>query len=167
MKSFNRITIVLVLLAVTLFATACSGDGGSLRVVALEACSLLGATTDDTNVSNTNSPTDAAKAFLEGTFKADAATLRSVTCEAQRGEITDEALAQMNEAMTAMGTVDLTGVTYTYNEAAKTVSLGGEIKATVQGVAVDIPVSSMFADGLPVIEEGGGWRVCPTGGLSG
>ena len=144
MKSFNRITLMLVLVIVALVAAACGGAGGT-----------------------TGSPTDAAKAFLEGTFKADAAALRSVTCEAQRGEITDEALAQMNEAMTAMGTVDLTGVTYTYNEAAKTVSLGGEIKATVQGVAVDIPVSSMFADGLPVIEEGGAWRVCPTTGVTG
>ena len=65
----------------------------------------------------------------------------------------------MNEAMTAMDTIDLTGVTYTYNEAAKTVSLGGSIKATVQGVSMDIPVDSMFPVGLPVIEEGGGWRV--------
>ena len=161
MKSFNRITIVLVLLAVTLFATACSGNGGSLRVVALEACSLLGATTGDTNVSTFDSPTDVAKAFFEGTFNVDATALRNATCQAQRGEITDEALAEMNEAITAMGTIDLTGVTYTYNESAKTVSLGGSIKATVQGVAVEIPVSSMFRDGLPVIEEGGGWRVCP------
>jgi hypothetical protein len=149
MKSFNRIALMLTFVMVALVAAACGGGGGG----------------------STGSAADAAKAFLEGTFKADAAALRNVTCEAQRGQITDEALAQMSAGLEAMGGaagLDLSGVTYTYNEASKTVTLGGVIKATVSGVSMDVPVDQMFGnEGLPVIEEGGGWRVCPTGTLGG
>ena len=145
MKSFNRITLIFALVIVALVAAACGGAGGT-----------------------TGSPTDAAKAFLEALTRFDVDALRSNLCEARRGDITD--IETNSEALAAMREVsyDFSGVTYTYNESASTVTIGGEVIITVAGQTTPAPASSLVGSGsLPVVQEGGAWRVCPTGVLGG
>lgn len=132
MKLFSRTGFIFVMMIIVLVSTACGGN---------------------------NSPTGVAKTFFEGLLKADAATIRSVLCEARIADAKDEIFDTMSDA-TKDGNFDLSNVTYTYSEAAKIVTLGGIIRATVRGVSVDVPASNILPYGLPVIEEGGNWRVC-------
>lgn len=137
MKLFNKVGLMLALIVIALVAAACGGGGGS------------------------GSATDAAKSFMEAVFKADANAMRNVTCDAQKGQITDDMVSNLREGLAQMGqNVDISGLTYTYDSSTKMVKIGGNIKATVQGVSVDVPIASMFPE-FPVVEEGGGWKVCP------
>jgi len=107
-----------------------------------------------------NSPADVAKTFIEGMFRLDVAALQSVTCEAKRAGITDELLAESSKSLTS-GAFDLSGVTYIYNDATSSVSVGGIIRATVNGIAMAYPANTLIPIGIPVVKEGFRWRVCP------
>ena len=134
MKLLNRVTLVLVLLAVMSVATACGGN---------------------------NSPTDVAKIFFEGILKTDASAIRSVICEARRGGVTDELVAEKREAMAAIDTSDLTSVTYTYNKTTSSVSVGGDVRINVNGLSIRVSANALIPEGIPVVKEGLNWRVCP------
>jgi len=131
---------------------------------------LVIAPAGDTSVSIFDSPTDVAKAFLEALTRFDVDTMQSNLCEARRGDMTDASMAEAREAMAVMAAMaggvsyDFSGVTYIYNESASTVTVGGEVIITVAGQTNYAPASSLVGSGsLPVVQEGGGWRVCPTG----
>ncbi len=148
MKSLNRAMLIAVLVLVAIVSAACGGgsSGGAGK------------------------PEDAAKAFIEATFKGDFTALKNSVCDKLKGDLTTEAEATIKaglEQMGGAGNLDTSAITYTYDSANKSVTLGGTMKATVQGVSMDIPVDTMFPGGLPVVEEGGGWKVCPATVLGG
>lgn len=145
----KRVLLIVAMMVIALVSAACGGGGGG---------------------GGAGSATDAAKAFIEATFKGDFNALRNSVCEARRGELTAEQEAAITAGLQSMGgagAVDTSGITYTLNSENNTVTLGGTIKVTVQGTTVDAPVESMFAEGLPVLQEGGSWKVCPTNMLGG
>lgn len=147
MTVLKRVLLIVTLLTIALVSAACGGGGGG---------------------GGAGSATDAAKAFIEATFKGDFTALRNSVCEAQRGNLTAEQEAQIKaglEQMGGMGNLDISGITYTQD--GNTVKLGGTIKVSIQGTSMDLPVDSMFAEGLPVVQEGGSWKVCPTNILGG
>jgi len=149
MKSLNRAMLIAVLVLVAIVSAACGGGGSG---------------------GGSGKPEDAAKAFIEATFKGDFTALKNAVCDKLKGDLTAEAEATIKAGLDQMGgagSLDTSAITYTYDSANKVVTLGGTMKATVQGVSMDIPVDTMFATGLPVVEEGGGWKVCPETVLGG
>jgi len=141
MKSLNRAMLIAVLVLVAIVSAACGGGSGG----------------------GSGKPEDAVKNWMTALFAGDGATVRNNTCDAQKAGITDELVNQMKSAYSASGaTVDISPLTYTYDSTAKTVTVGGNIKVTISGVSTDAPVP--FPP-FPVVEEGGGWKVCaPMGG---
>lgn len=141
----KRVLLIVAMMVIALVSAACGGGGDS--------------------GGGAGSATDAAKAFIDATFKGDFNAMRNAVCEARRGELTAEQEAEITAGLQAMGgagSIDSSGITYTHNTENNTVTLGGTIKVTVQGTTVDAPVEAMFAEGLPVLQEGGSWKVCPT-----
>ena len=146
----KRVLLIVALMLIALVSAACSGGGDS--------------------GGGRGRASDAAYAFIDATFKGEFNALRNAVCEARRGELTAEQEAEITAGLQAMGgagSIDSSGITYTFNSESNTVTLGGTIKVTVQGTTVDAPVDAMFAEGLPVLQEGGSWKVCPTNILGG
>lgn len=150
MTVLKRVLLIVTLLTIALVSAACSGGGGG------------------SGGGGAGSATDAAKAFIDATFKGDFTALRNAVCESQRNTLTaeqEQAIKDGLEQMGGIGNIDISGITYTQD--GNTVKLGGNIKVSIQGASMDLPVDTMFADGLPVVQEGGSWKVCPTDILGG
>jgi len=107
----------------------------------------------------TITPETVAKTWVEALFRADGDTLRAATCESQRSTITDEILKSVSEAFSMGGaTIKLDNVTYTFDEATSTLTVGGTMEIIVSGVSQEIP-ASMFPP-FPMVQENGTWLVC-------
>ena len=137
MKSFNRVSLMLVLVVVAMLAAACGGGSGT----------------------GAGSADGAAKAWFEALLKADGNALRNNMCDAQKAAITDAVVSSLATSLSGAGaTMDTAGVTYTVN--GSNVTLGGTMKVTAAGQSVDVPMTSFPLGTLPVVQEGGTWKVC-------
>lgn len=142
----KRILLIVAMMIIALISVACGGGGGT-----------------------SGSPTDVAKTFVEGIFAGNANAIRSVVCESAKSQITDEGLqaitGPINMMKEAGGEVVLSGLTYTYDSNKKIVTISGEVKVRIAGQETALPMSlnDLFGNGgIPVLEEGGKWTVCPS-----
>lgn len=130
------IIISLFVLFATVFLAACGGRGAS-------------------------SPEAAAQNWLNAFFKADGKTLRDTTCTAQSLALTDSVINGLANTLGMTGaTFDLSRLTYVYDATRKTVAIGGTVRITVNGITRDQNLTMLNLNILPVVEEGGGWKVC-------
>jgi len=107
-----------------------------------------------------STPEEVSKAWLEALFNVDEQIIRENTCESQRNLITDDMINNLEESLGVGIKWDFSDVTFTFNETMNSVTLGGNLQATISEQVVDVPMSSFpFAD-LSVINEGGRWFVC-------
>lgn len=138
MKSLNRAMFIAVLVLVAMVSVACGGGSSG---------------------GGAGKPEDAAKNWVEALFKADGATLRNNMCDAQKAAITDDVVSSLASSLGGTGaTLDTAGITYTVS--GNNVTLGGNLKVTMSGQSVDVPMTSFPLGTLPVVQEGGGWKVC-------
>lgn len=129
-----KITVILVFTAV--FLVGCGGRGAS-------------------------TPEAAAQNWLNAFFKADGKTLRDTTCTAQSLALTDSVINGLSNTLGMTGaTFDLSRLTYAYDATRKTVAIGGTVRITVNGITRDQDLTMLNLNILPVVEEGGGWKVC-------
>lgn len=137
MKQFTRM-ISLVVLAALLAACGGGGGGGGMSM------------------------TDAAKQFLEATFKQDKDKALAVVCAAYKTAA--EATFSAGAAAAGAAEVDLSGVTFTVaKESGDTgeVAVSGKIKITVAGQSQEMDLAQMGTmTNLPMKNESG-WKVCP------
>lgn len=106
-------------------------------------------------------PSDVAKAWIDGLFNADGQAMRDNMCKSQRAAITDEVVNQLDASLLGAGaTIDTAGITYTFNDATSMVTIGGNLKVTVSGQSVDVPMTSFPLAEIPVVNEDGRWFVC-------
>lgn len=143
----KRVLLITAMMIIALVSAACGGGGGG---------------------GGSGSATDAAKTFFEALIKADGNALRGSLCAAQQAAITDEVVSSLASSIGGTGAeLDTSGITYTLE--GTNVVLGGTMKVSVQGQSVDVPMSQFPLGSLPVVEEGGGWKVCinPLTGLGG
>ncbi|MCL4255388.1 MAG: hypothetical protein KJ043_16635, partial [Anaerolineae bacterium] len=134
----KRVLLITAMMIIALVSAACGGGGGG---------------------GGSGSATDAAKTFFEALLKADGNALRGSLCAAQQAAITDEVVSSLSSSIGGTGAeIDPSGVTYTLN--GSEVTLGGVLKVSMSGQSVDVPMEQFPLGNLPVVEEGGGWKVC-------
>jgi hypothetical protein len=108
-----------------------------------------------------SSPEIAGKNWIEAFFRADGEALRANMCNVQSAALTDGVLAQLAQGLGSAGsTLDLSGLTYTYNQAGGTVTIAGMVRVSLAGQTVERSLDMMQLDILPVVQEDGGWKVC-------
>lgn len=128
-----------------------------LMVVALSACSGGGSTGGGGGMSMT----DAAKQFLESTFKGDKEAWRSVACEA----IKDQADSLDSIPRPEGFTMDFSALKYEVKEESGDtgkVLVSGSVKMTMSGQSVDQDVANMGLSEIAMKREGGSWKACPS-----
>lgn len=131
----KRTWLLVGLLVIALVSVACGGGG-------------------------TGSPQgDVAKAVVDATFSNDIQAIRNNVCAERNADFTPDQEQIIRQITDSLGTIDTSGVIYTYNEQTRIVMLSGVIKSTVNGVTTDLPITDYFSE-MPVIEEGGSWKVC-------
>ena len=143
MKRLSVVLIVVVVLSVLL--TACGGGGGGAG------------------------PAVAAKSFFDAFSQLDFAKMKDLTCDAQKSSID-----QATQAMSALGDatalkdlikIDTSGLKYEEKSVSgdkASVVVSGKMKMEAFGQAQDQDVNN---EELPMVKEGGAWKVCAAGGL--
>jgi hypothetical protein len=142
MKRLSVVLIVVIVLSALL--TACGGGGGA-------------------------GPTAAAKSFFDAFSQLDFAKMKDLTCDAQKSTM-DEA----TKAMSALGDaaalkdlikIDTSGLKFEEKSVSgnsATVVVSGKMKMEAFGQAQDQDLNN---EELPMVNEGGAWKVCAAGGL--
>ncbi|MDZ4670277.1 MAG: hypothetical protein SH821_05365 [Phototrophicales bacterium] len=137
MRQFNRVFLMMSMGILALAMVACSTGGGAV------------------------SPEIASKNWIEAFFRADGETLRANMCNVQSAALTDGVLAQLAQGLGSAGsTLDLSGLTYSYNQATSNVTIAGMVRVSLAGQTVERSLDLMQLDILPVVQEDGGWKVC-------
>jgi hypothetical protein len=143
MKRLSVVMIVVIVLSSLL--TACGGGGGGAG------------------------PAAAAKSFFDAFTQLDFAKMKDLTCEAQKSTM-DEAA----QAMSALGDpaalkellkIDTSGLKYEEKSVSgdnATVVVSGKMKVEAMGQSQE---QEMNNEELPMVKEGGAWKVCAAGGL--
>ena len=142
MKRLSVVMIVVIVLSALL--TACGGGGGA-------------------------GPAAAAKSFFDAFTQLDFAKMKDLTCEAQKATM-DEAA----QAMSALGDsaalkellkIDTSGLKYEEKSVSgdkATVVVTGKLKLEAFGQSQE---QDLNGEELPMVMEGGAWKVCAAGGL--
>jgi hypothetical protein len=142
MKRLSVVMIVVIVLSALL--TACGGGGGA-------------------------GPATAAKSFFDAFTELDFAKMKDLTCEAQKATM-DEAA----QAMSALGDsaalkellkIDTSGLKYEEKSVSgdkATVVVTGKLKLEAFGQSQE---QDLNGEELPMVMEGGAWKVCASGGL--
>lgn len=111
------------------------------------------------------SMTDAAKQFLESTFKGDKQAWSAVACEAIKGQA---------DALDAMPrpegfSVDFSGLKYEVKEERGDngkVAISGTFKITMAGMTQEQSVQDLNLGELAMKREGGSWKACPESNIN-
>jgi Ran GTPase-activating protein (RanGAP) involved in mRNA processing and transport len=111
----------------------------------------------------------AAKAFFDAFSQLDFAKMKDLTCDAQKS-----AIDQATQSMSALGDasklkdlikIDTSGLKFEEKAASgdkATVVVSGKLKVEAMGQSQDQDVNNQE---LPMVKEGGAWKVCGAGGL--
>ncbi len=127
-------------------------------VLSLAACGGGAAS----NTGGGGSMTDAAKQFIEATFKADKDAWVAVACEAIKGQA-DQAFTG-STGMPEGVTYDFSALKYEVKEESGDtgkVGISGVMKLTVAGQTQELDFASNPLAEVPMKREGGNWKVCP------
>ncbi|PJF31965.1 MAG: hypothetical protein CUN51_03215 [Candidatus Thermofonsia Clade 1 bacterium] len=106
------------------------------------------------------SMTDAAKQFLESTFKGDKEAWRAVACEAIKGQADLLDAIRFPEGFS----IDWSGLKYEVKEESGDsgkVGISGTVKITRLGMSQEQNIQDAGFDELPMKREGGSWKACP------
>jgi len=111
----------------------------------------------------------AAKSFFDAFAQLDAAKMKDLTCEAQKKSI-EEAMSMMSaggdlSALKDMIKIDTSGLKYEEKSVSgsnATVVISGKMKLEMLGKADEQEINNQE---LPMVNEGGQWKVCGAGGL--
>jgi hypothetical protein len=125
-----------------------------LLVVALSACGSGGTTGGGMSM------TDAAKQFLESTFKGDKEAWRAVACDPIKGQADTLDSMPRPEGFT----MDFSALKYEVKEESGDsgkVAISGAVKMTVAGTSTEQSISDMGLSELNMKREGGSWKACP------
>jgi ABC-type glycerol-3-phosphate transport system substrate-binding protein len=129
-------------------------------VLALAACGGTAAPAAN-NQSAAGDPAAAAKGFVDAAFTGGDVT--SFVCQAAGVDQLKEAFEMLAATYKqANATIDTTGLTYAVSDQTDTVAnvtVGGNLKVTIAGVAQDIPMTDASMV-VPVKKEGDAWKVC-------
>jgi hypothetical protein len=142
-KRLSVVMIVVIVLSALL--TACGGGGGGGGAAA------------------------AAKSFFDAFAQLDFAKMKDMTCEAQKKSI-EEAMSMMSAggdaaALKQMLKIDTSGLKFEEKSTSgsnATVVVSGKMKLEMLGKAEEQDVNNQE---LPMVNEGGQWKVCGAGGL--
>ncbi len=141
----KRLSVVMiVVIVVSSLLAACGGGGGG-------------------------GPAAAAKTYFDTLAKLDFAKLKDMTCEAQKSTM-DEAAKAMSalgdaSALKDLIKIDTSGLKFeekSVNGNNATVVVSGKMKMEAMGQSKDQDVNN---EELPMVNEGGQWKVCGGGGL--
>ena len=142
MKRLSVVMIVVIVLSALL--TACGGGGGGGAAAA-------------------------AKSFFDAFSQLDFAKMKDLTCDAQKAS-----MDQATQAMSALGDasalkdllkIDTSGLKFEEKSVSgnnATVVVSGKMKIEAFGQSEEQEVKS---EELPMVNEGGAWKVCGSGGL--
>lgn len=144
MKRLSVVMIIVVVLSALL--TACGGGGGGGDGAAAVA-----------------------KSFFDAFSQLDFAKMKDLTCEAQKSTM-DEATKSMSAlgdaaALKELLKIDTSGLKFEEKAASgdkSTVVVTGKMKIEAFGQSEEQDVNG---EELPMVKEGGAWKVCATGGL--
>jgi hypothetical protein len=142
----KRLSVVIVMVfMLSALLTACGGGGGAGQSSA------------------------AAKSFFDAFTQLDFAKMKDLTCDAQKSGID-----QATQSMSALGDasklkdliqIDTSGLKFDEKSVSgdkATVVVSGKIKVTAMGQSQDQDVNN---EELPMVKEGGQWKVCGGAGL--
>ena len=144
MKRLSVVMIIVIVLSSLL--TACGGGGGGA-----------------------GGASAAAKSFFDALAQLDFAKMKDMTCDAQKAS-----MDQAAQAMSALGDasalkdlmkIDTSGLKFEEKSASgnnATVVVTGKMKIEAFGQSEEQDVNG---EELPMVNEGGAWKVCGTGGL--
>lgn len=144
MKRLSVVMIVVIVLSSVL--TACGGGGGGAGGAAA-----------------------AAKSFFDALTQLDFAKMKDMTCEAQKAT-----MDQAAQAMSALGDasqlkelmkIDTSGLKFEEKSMSgnnATVVVSGKMKVEAMGQSQE---QDMNNQEIPMVNEGGAWKVCEAGGL--
>jgi hypothetical protein len=143
MKRLSVVMIVVIVLGLLL--SACGGGGGGAG------------------------PAAAAKSFFDAFTQLDFAKMKDLTCEAQKATM-DEAAKAMSVAGDAAALkelikIDTSGLKFEEKSVSgnnATVVITGKMKMEAFGQTQEQDLNSQE---LPMVNEGGAWKVCAAGGL--
>jgi hypothetical protein len=105
------------------------------------------------------SMTDAAKQFLESTFKGDKEAWRAVACEAIKGQADALDAVRLPEGFS----IDFSGLKYEVKEESGDsgkVGISGTVKMTMAGMSQEQNIQDMNLGELLMKREGGSWKAC-------
>ncbi len=105
------------------------------------------------------SMTDAAKQFLESSFKGEKQAWLAVACEAIKGQ--SDSLSAPPEGFS----VDFSALKYEVKEErgdSGKVAISGSIKVTMAGASQEQDLGGLGLSELPMKREGGSWKACPS-----
>jgi hypothetical protein len=143
MKRLSVVMIAVIVLGLLL--SACGGGGGGGGAAA------------------------AAKSFFDAFSQLDFAKMKDLTCDAQKS-----ALDQATQAMSSLGDaaalkelikIDTSGLKYEEKSVEgdkATVIVSGKMKMEAMGQTQEQEINN---EELPMVKEGGAWKVCGAGGL--
>ncbi len=142
MKRLSVVMIVVIVLSALLTACGGGGSGGAAA---------------------------AAKSFFDAFAQLDFAKMKDLTCAAQKQSI-DDAMKTMSlggdpSALKDMLKIDTSGLKYEEKSTSgnnATVVVSGKLKLEMLGQSQEEDVNNQE---LPMVNEGGQWKVCGTGGL--
>lgn len=105
-------------------------------------------------------PEAAAQNWVNALFSANGDQLRANMCKAQAIVLGDTVMRGISDGLAQGGAVDVSGLTYSYNQATQSVTIGGRVRISALGTTVDRDLGELGLNILPVIQEDGGWKVC-------
>lgn len=105
-------------------------------------------------------PESAAQNWVNALFSANGDQLRANMCKAQAIVLGDTVMQGISDGLAQGGAVDVSGLTYSYNQATQSVTIGGRVRINALGTTVDRDLGELGLNILPVIQEDGGWKVC-------
>jgi hypothetical protein len=112
---------------------------------------------------NAGSPSTNAKSFMEAFASLDTEKMSALICSAQ-ADSADDLTGTIGGAGADIR-IDVSKLTYTDGEVSgnnATVNMSGDITIEAQGQNVTAPIGDLFPEGeLPMVNEGGSWKVCP------
>ncbi|MCL4253849.1 MAG: hypothetical protein KJ043_08725 [Anaerolineae bacterium] len=121
-----------------------------LSAVLLVGCASGGAST----------PEVAAKNWIDALFSADGDQMRDNMCKVQAVALNNTIMNGIREGLAGGGAVDVSGLTYSYNQATQSVTIGGVVRISAAGQTIERALGELGLNILPVIQEEGGWKVC-------